>query len=373
MSLLAIMHLKYCGLNKYLSLRLILNKANLMISTKQIASLKQILSEKKRIVITTHTNPDGDAVGSSLAMLHYLTKKGHHVTAVVPNHFPEFLAWLPGGENILIYEKEARKVQAELNKADLVFCLDYNALKRTGTLADLLERVTQPKVMIDHHINPETESFDYCFSTVETSSTGELVYDFIELMGDVDLIDKPIAEGIYTGIVTDTGSFSFAANRGRTYTTTAVLIEKGIDAQNIHRLIYDTFSEHRLRLLGHAISERMLVWDTYHTALIYITKEDLQKYDYQVGDLEGVVNYPLMMDKINMSILLTERDNQVRMSFRSKGEFSVNELANKYFNGGGHRNAAGGRYFVSLDQTIEEIKKVLPEYKESLEYKLSYS
>lgn len=344
-----------------------------MISTKEKKQLHDLLSSKKKIMLTTHTNPDGDAIGSSLAMYHYLSKKGHDVTPVVPNHFPDFLGWLPGIENVLIYEREAKKVQKALKEADLIFCLDYNSLKRVGNFTDVLERATQPKILIDHHIDPDTESFEICFSTVKTSSTCELIYDFIEMMGDTELIDRETAESIYTGIVTDTGSFSFAANSGRTYKITAELVDKGVDAEKIHRLIYDTFSENRLRLLGFAINDRMTVWNKYHAALIYLTKEDLKKYNYQIGDVEGVVNFPLMMDNVNVSVLLTEKDSQIRMSFRSKGEFSVNELARKHFNGGGHRNAAGGRNHLTMKQTIDLVEKVLSEYEKELDYKLTYS
>jgi phosphoesterase RecJ-like protein len=354
-------------------LHLIFEQGILMISAKEKKKLEDLLSTKKKIILTTHTNPDGDAIGSSLAMYHYLVKKGHQVTTVVPNHFPEFLSWLPGVEHILIYEGNAKKVQKSLKAADLIFCLDYNSLKRVGNFTDVLERTTQPKILIDHHIDPEVESFDVCISTTQASSTGELVYEFIDLMGDNELIDKAIAEAIYTGIVTDTGSFSFAANSGKPYTITANLIEKGVDAEKIHRLIYDTFSENRLRLLGFAINDRLTVWDKYHAALIYLTKEDLKKYKYKIGDIEGVVNYPLMMEKVNLSILLTEKDNQIRMSFRSKGQFSVNDLARKHFSGGGHRNAAGGRNFLTINESIKLIKKVLAEYEEELNYKLSYA
>lgn len=343
-----------------------------MLNTIQISELKKLLSNKLKIAVTSHNNPDGDAIGSSLAVTRYLKKKGHDVVAIVPNNFPGFLSWLPGSEDIMIYNKSAKAAQNIIMEADLIFCLDYNAINRFGPAAEIIERSSAKRILIDHHINPELESFDYCLTKTNTSSTGELIYDFIDLLGDTALIDKEIAEAIYTGIVTDTGSFSFAANNKKTYLVTAALIEKGIDAEQVHRLIYDTFSEDRLRLLGNAISNNMLVWDELHTALIFLTKEDLIKYSYQIGDIEGVVNYPLMMDKINMSVLLTERDNQIRLSFRSKGEFSVNQLARDHFNGGGHRNAAGGRSNINMIESIKNIKEVLAKYKEALNYQISY-
>jgi phosphoesterase RecJ-like protein len=343
-----------------------------MLSTVEKKEVKDLLDAQQNIVLTTHTNPDGDAIGSSLAMLFYLRKKGHHVTAMIPNHFPGFLHWLPGSQELLVYEREAKKVQQALDQADLMFCLDYNALARVGGAYDVVKRCPAKRILIDHHIDPETESFDYLFSTTDTSSTGELVYDFISLMGDKALIDKEIAENLYTCIMTDTGSFSFASNNEKTYNVTADLIGLGVDAEKIHRLVYDTFSENRLRLLGHAISQRLIIWDELHVALIYLTREDLREFHYQVGDAEGVVNYPLMMEKINVSVLLSERDNQIRISFRSKGDFSVNEVARKFFKGGGHRNAAGGKSFVSMDKTIKSIKEVLEQYRDSLDYKISY-
>lgn len=343
-----------------------------MLNTKQTSELKKLLSSKLKIAVTSHNNPDGDAIGSLLAMKRYLIKLGHDVTGIVPNNFPGFLSWLPGSEQIIIYKLAAKEAQKAILEADLIFSLDYNAINRFGPAAEIILRSKAKRILIDHHINPEKESFDFCFSTTETSSTGELIYDFIDLLGDKNLIDREIAEAIYTGIVTDTGSFSFAANNQKTYLVTAELVAEGVDAQKIHRLVYDTFSEDRLRLLGHAISNNMLVWSDLHTALIYLAKEDLIKYNYQVGDIEGIVNYPLMMDQVNMSVLLTERDNQIRLSFRSKGEFSVNQLTRDYFNGGGHKNAAGGRSNSTMVETINTIKEVVSKYKEALDYRITY-
>ena len=340
---------------------------------EQVKKIKKLLSEKRKIVITTHNNPDGDAIGSSMALYHFLKKKGHKVDAIVPNMYPQFLAWIPGTGKMVVYENESAKAQTLLAQADIVFSLDYNAIHRTGSLADILVRTEATKILIDHHIDPETESFDYCISTVDISSTAELVYNFIQNMGDLNMIDKAIAESLYAGIVTDTGSFSFSCNRKETFEVTADLISRGVDAQKLHQLIYDTFSENRLRLLGYAIDNRMIVWEEFKTALIYLTKTDLKKFDFQVGDTEGIVNYPLTMEKINQSILLTEKEKMIRMSFRSKGHFSVNDFVRKHFNGGGHMNAAGGKSFTTIDKTIEEIKTILPAYQKQLNYKLKYN
>ncbi len=342
-----------------------------MLTVTEISELKLLLNQKNKIVITAHTNPDGDAVGSTLAMYHYLTQLGNTVNMIVPNLFPEYYSWLPYSSKILIYEKQSKLSQKLLKEADIIFSLDYNAINRLGALADIFRNTTGKRILIDHHIDPKKEDFDYCYSSTETSSTGELIYDFITKMGDEKLIDKKTAEAIYTCIVTDTGSFSFSCNRPETYIITSKLITLGVDAAKIHKLIYDTFTENRLRLLGFAISNRMVVLEELHTAIIYLTKSDLKKYNYQVGDTEGVVNFPLSMAKINMSILITEKDNKLRMSFRSKGDFSVNELSRKYFNGGGHRNAAGGKSSEKMDDLIERIKKVMENYKEQLNYTIS--
>jgi len=342
-----------------------------MLTDSEILELKKLLNQKNKIVITSHTNPDGDAIGSTLAMYHYLVKLGNSVEMLLPNKFPEFYSWLPDSDKIVLYDKSSKYAQTILKEADIIFSLDYNALHRLGALAEIVKNTSGKKILIDHHIDPEYESFDYCLSDVVTSSTGELIFDFISKMGDEELIDKKIGEAIYTGIVTDTGSFSFSCNRPETYIITSKLVSVGVDAQKIHKLIYDTFSENRLRLLGYAISERMIVWEELHTALIYLTKSDLKKYNYQVGDTEGVVNYPLSMDKVNMSLLISEKDNQLRLSFRSKGDFSVNDLARKHFNGGGHKNAAGGKTNEDIDGLIERLKTVLQDYVQELNYKIS--
>ncbi len=343
-----------------------------MLEKQQLLEIGRFIENGSKIAITTHTNPDGDAIGSSLAIYHYLKSKGANVEAVVPNKFPEFLKWLPASKEMVIFEQQAKKAKTILAEADLIFCLDYNALSRVGSVTDDLKAAKAKKILIDHHISPELESFDYIISETNTSSTGELIFDFINAMGDEELIDRKIAECLYTCIITDTGSFSFSCNNSKTFEVAAKLIEKGVDARKIHGLIYDTFSETRLRLLGFAINDRMLVWEDLRTALIYLTKEDLKKFNYKVGDTEGLVNFALSMDKVNMAVLVTDKDKKVRMSFRSKGEFSVNDLARNHFNGGGHRNAAGGNMSKPIMEVVEEIKSVLQNYKQLLNYENDY-
>jgi len=342
-----------------------------MLTIQQIGEIKGLLSGKKKIVLTTHLNPDGDAIGSSVAMLHYLRSKGHDVEAIAPNQFPEFYSWMPGSEDIIIFEKSVAKSKELLSKADIVFSLDYNAFGRVGSMTKYLKEAPGIKFLIDHHIDPE-EGFDYYLSTTKITSTGELIFNFIDMMGDIELLDKNMSAAIYSAIMTDTGSFSYACNYPDTYRVVATLIEKGVDAERIHRLVYDTFSEHRLRLLGYAISERMIVWHELKTAIIYLTKDDLKRFNFQVGDTEGIVNYPLSMEDVNLAVLITEKEKKIKLSFRSKGDFSVNDLARAHFKGGGHKNAAGGQSGNNLDDTIKEIKEVLKPLKNKLDYKLSY-
>lgn len=343
-----------------------------MLEKQELKQIHDFISQGKKITLTTHTNPDGDAIGSSLAVFHYLKAKGANVTAVVPNKFPSFLHWLSASNEMVIFESDSKNAKKALTEADLIFCLDYNSISRVGAVSEDLKRTKAKKILIDHHISPELESFDYLISDINASSTCELVYEFIVAMGDGELINTIISECIYTGIITDTGSFSHSCNNAKTYEITAQLVKNGVDAKKIHGLIYDTFSENRLRLLGFAINDRMLVWEDMRTALIYLNKEDLRKFNYQVGDTEGIVNYALSMDKVNMAVLVTEKDKKIRMSFRSKGNFSVNELSRKHFNGGGHRNAAGGSMSKPIMEVIDDIKAVVANYKDDLNYEIKY-
>ncbi len=340
-----------------------------MFDKTQITKVGQLLSQPKNIALVSHKNPDGDTISTALAMMHYLRIKGHDVSVLVPNQYPEFYNWLPGSQEFIIFDKNAALVRKKIEKADLIFCLDFNRMNRTGNMASDLLKANAIKIVIDHHIEP-SEEFKYYFTTVDTSSTGELVYEFIEAQGDKHLVNKEIALTLYTAIMTDTGSFSYSCDHGRTYEIVADLIDKGIEPSIVHKLVYDTFTENRLRLLGFAISERMLVWNNLHTAVIYLDKKDLDKFDYHVGDTEGVVNYPLSMGGINLSILLSEKDRLVRISFRSKGKFNVNNLATEHFEGGGHKNAAGGTSSLTMPQTIEKLIKVIALYKKDLDYKI---
>jgi bifunctional oligoribonuclease and PAP phosphatase NrnA len=327
--------------------------------------ISEKLSKPLQILITTHTNPDGDAIGSSLALAFYLKKKNHTVQVMAPDPYPDFLAWMPGCEGILIYAKEPEACNRAIKGADLIISADYNNLGRLNEAAPLVRESKALKVLIDHHLAASDE-FDLKISVSRISSTSELVYNLMEAMGDLHLLDKDIAECIYTGIITDTGSLSYSCNYVRTYIIISELVRLGIDGEHLHRLIYDTYSESRLRLLGYSISDQLVVLQDFHTAYITLSKADLERFDHQIGDTEGVVNYALSIKDINLAALFMERDGIVKVSFRSKGNFSVNTLAREHFNGGGHRNAAGANCETTLEETVMKFRQILPSYQSQL-------
>lgn len=329
------------------------------------SKVQELLVLPQNILLTTHTNPDGDAIGSSLAFYRYLVFKGHTVSMMVPDPFPSFLSWLTGAGNIMVFSLQKEAVLNAIAEATVIFSLDYNDLSRLKDACAPVKESSAIKVVLDHHLHPANH-YDLKLSLSDTSSTAELVYDFIRAMGDEELIDKAIAEAIYTGIVTDTGSFSYSCNYVKTYEVTAALFRRGIDGEHIHGLIYDTFSEHRLRLLGYSLSDKLVVLPEFHTAYIHLTTEDLDRFHYKIGDTEGVVNYALSIEGINLAALFSEREDTIRISFRSKGNFSVARLASDHFNGGGHTNASGATSYLTLEETVEKFRKLLPCYQEAL-------
>ncbi len=323
------------------------------------------ISQPLRILITTHSNPDGDAIGSSLALASYLKKKNHSVQVMIPDPYPDFLAWMSGCNEILVFSSDEVACKEAITKAELIIAADYNSLSRLNAAGSLVRQSPVTKVLIDHHLNP-TDEFELQISISKISSTSELVYNFIEAMGDLHLLDKEIAGCIYAGIITDTGSLSYSCNYVKTYLIMAELFRLGIDGEHLHRLIYDTYSESRLRLLGYSISDQLVVLPEFHTAYITLSKEDLERFNHQIGDTEGVVNYALSIKDINLAALFMERDGIVKVSFRSKGSFAVNSFATKYFNGGGHRNAAGANCTTSLEETILKFRQLLPSFQTML-------
>lgn len=331
------------------------------------SSIINCLTNYKKIVIVSHVNPDGDALGSSTALCLFAKKLGADVRVIVPNDFPSYLAWMPGVQNVLIYDKNVDEANALMSEADLFCYLDFNTESRTGVLYNDLCRYNKtPKILIDHHIGADPAKFIACFSETEVSSTSEMVAELIRNHGFETYLDNDIATNIIVGMITDTGTFSHSIFKDTFSIIGEILALTTVNYKKIHQNIYDTSTESRLRLLGFLINDRMMVLNEYNTAIIYASKSDLERFNYQIGDTEGVVNYPLSIANIKMSVLLTEKQDAIRLSFRSKDDFSVNDLSRKHFNGGGHINAAGGTLHCSLEDAIGKLKSVLPEYKEAL-------
>jgi len=327
---------------------------------KPIQDLLPLIQAPRKILITTHHKPDGDAIGSMLALTHYLQKKGHHIVAVSPSEVPDFLAWMPGIELLMNYEAEQKEVSRRIKEVDFVFCLDFNDLSRVKSMESVLAEATQPRVLIDHHMFPKPV-FEYGISIPEKSSTCEMVYDFINLCGDNDLIDTTIGACIYTGVMTDTGSFRFPATTASVHTLLADLLRKGLNHTVIHEQVYDSWTEARMNFVGYALKEKMQIFPEFKAGLITISKEDLDRYFVQTGDTEGLVNYPLNISGIRFATLIIERRDGIKLSFRSKGNFDVNAFAREHFNGGGHFNASGGQSSQSFTETILRYKKILSE------------
>ena len=309
-----------------------------------------LLKEPKKVFITTHHKPDGDAIGSMLALYHYLTAKGHSVTAVAPSEVPDFLKWMPACEKVINFEA--------LKNAEVIFGLDFNDFNRTKHLEQLMTDSPAPKIMLDHHLLPK-DQWNYGISQPEKSSTCEVVYDFINLNGDNAIIDKNMAACLYVGVMTDTGSFKFPATTASVHLMIGDLLTRGIDHTRIHEDVYDSWSEGRMRFLGYVLIEKMEVFRKYNAALITLSRKDMNLFNVQNGDTEGLVNYPLSIAGVNFATLITERSDEVKLSFRSKGSFDVSRFARLYFDGGGHFNASGGRSKMSFDETILYFKKIL--------------
>ncbi|MCK9612880.1 MAG: DHH family phosphoesterase [Bacteroidales bacterium] len=329
-----------------------------------INRVASLLKKSGQIVILTHHNPDGDAIGSSLALWFYLKKK-YKVTVITPNDFPDFYKWMPGVDSIIIGEKNKELSLEILTKADLIFCLDFNTPERVGFLNETLANTKGEKILIDHHLCP-SPIFKTAFSQLKTSSTAELVYDFIVAMGDAELIDYEIAVTIYVGIITDTGSFSHSCNFPKTYLAVSRLFEKNIDAAEIQRLVFGNFSESRLRLLGYCLSEKLNILNEYATSYISISLEEKKRFNFQIGDGEGIVNYGLTIKGVRLTALFSETKEYVKLSLRSSGEMDVDKLAREHFGGAGHKNAAGANIYKPLDKAIAQFISLLPLYKNYL-------
>ncbi len=330
---------------------------------QNLAELKSLLSSPKKVAIIPHRKPDADALGSCLALSIYLQKKGHTTFVISPTDYPEFLNWMPGNEEVVIFDEDQTLAETLFFEADLIFCLDFSGVNRVESMQPLLVNAQQPIVVIDHHQGKEDFAQFELWDT-KAAATAELIFDFIQMMGDSSLLDIPIAENIYAGIMTDTGSFKFSSTSSKIHRIVADLKDLGIDSARIHHLVYDTSSEDRLRFLGFALSEKLVVLPEYNAAYFAISAEELDRFSSRTGDTEGLVNYALSVKGISIAALFTERkEGGAKMSFRSIGDFSVAEIANKYFGGGGHKNAAGGMITdKSLDEIVQLFKEVLQKY-----------
>jgi bifunctional oligoribonuclease and PAP phosphatase NrnA len=326
-----------------------------------IQNIFPLLGQPKKVVITTHQKPDADAMGSSLALYHFLNQFGHSVTVVSPTNWANFLNWMPGCKTVLDFEAPNDKAKIALTDADWIFCLDFNTLSRTKRMEELLMAVKGEKILIDHHREPQTEVFAYGVSDTGKSSTAEMIYDFIMASGNEDKITPEIAECIYAGTMTDTGSFRFPSTTASVHKMVAHLKERGLEHSHVHEELYDNFLESRFRFIGNVLLNRMEIFYEYNTALIAVPQNDLVKFDMRTGDTEGLVNYPLSIKGIKMAAIIIDRGEERKSSFRSKGGFDVNTFARKYFNGGGHFNAAGGFNKEPLEEVVEKFKKAMKE------------
>lgn len=337
---------------------------------KSLEDYIEHLSTPKNIVITHHYNADADALGSTLGLKFFLEKLGHTATVISPNANPAFLAWLPGYEDIVIHESSPEQVIVLFDEADALFCLDFNIFHRTKHLADTLANFKGTKVLIDHHLQPDEAAFDFGCSIPEKSSTAEMVYDFIKLCGKEELIDQQIASCLYIGAVADTGGFKYPSTSPSTLEMAAELMKTGINISRIQERTFNTRSEGDLRLLGYVLKDNMQIFPEHHAALITIPQEIYKEYNIQSGGTEGLVNFPLSIGNIIFSTFIVEKNDEVKMSLRSQGTLDVSNIARDNFNGGGHKNAAGGKSEQSLADTIETFKQVLDKHKQ--EIKLCY-
>lgn len=328
---------------------------------KPVAELYPLLREARKVVITTHQKPDADAMGSSLALKQWLQKLGHTVTVISPTNWAGWVNWMPGTREVLDYEKDKQKADAILEEADWLFCLDFNIFHRTKHMTPKLKELRCTKILIDHHQEPDVDSFDFGISSTAKSSTCEMVYDLIRDAGYTDLLDNGIAQCLYAGIVGDTGSFRFPSATADVHRMVADLKEHGLLHSAVHEQLFDNFLENRLRFIGHVLLNRMEVFYEFNTALICIPKADLLRYDIRTGDTEGLVNYPQSIQGIKLVALVIDRDEERKWSFRSKGDFDCNTFARTYFEGGGHYNAAGGRSSDSLEKTAQRFREVMKE------------
>ncbi len=338
-----------------------------LISDSDLDLLKGILSSPKKIVITTHHKPDADALGSSLGLAGYLNKTGHQVQVITPSDYPSFLNWMPGQHQVLAYEKgkPSDNLKAFFLQADVIFCLDFNSLSRIFDLGEWVNQSPAIKVMIDHHLQPDSFA-RFQIWDVRAAATAELIFDLITLLGHHHLIDVEIGECLYAGLLTDTGSFKHPSTNRKVHLIVADLLRIGVNPSRVFKLVYDNNTLNRLRFLGFVLKDKLEVYPEWHTAIISISKEEIAEYKVDTGDTEGIVNYGLSLQGMVLGIVIIDRRELVKLSFRSVGDFDVNAFARKYFEGGGHANASGGKSEKTLEQTVENVKAAVAENKELL-------
>ena len=337
-----------------------------------MTNIHTFIQPAQHVVLLTHQSPDGDAMGSSLAMYHYIKSLGKEAHVIVPNAFPEFLAWMPGADSVLLYDSQKAQADIYLEAADLVICTDFNAPSRIGTLGDKMLSLTCPKVMIDHHLHP-SDFADFIVSVPEASSTCELVYEVLSTLNSQ--LSTPIAQCLYTGLMTDTGNFSYNSNRPQIYPMIATLIEAGVDKDAIYNAVFNQYSVDRMKLVGYCLYQKMRVFPEHHAALIYLNRKELYRFNFQKGDAEGIVNMPLQSKDIHYSVFMREDKatpdemeknggikTKIKLSFRSQGDRPVNVFASEVFNGGGHANAAGGEYYGPLAEAVQLFLDNYPKY-----------
>lgn len=338
-------------------------------SMKNIQAFRTLIDHPQNVVIVTHFKPDADALGSSLGLAGFLKKKGHKVKVITPSDYPDFLAWMPGNEEVLAFDKKANtleKVTGFVKSATVIFCLDFSNLSRINDLGALVRESSAVKVLVDHHLEPEKfaafEQWD-----ITSASTAGLIFELIEELGESNLIDANIASCLYAGLMTDTGGFRHNNTHHREFLIAAKLVSIGANPHEIAKEVYDTNTLERLRLTGYVLSQKLNVLPEYHTAYMTLSQDELKQFGAQTGDTEGLVNYGLSIKGVKLSVLMYDRKEEIKLSFRSLEDFSVNEMARKHFEGGGHRNASGGTTRLSLEQTLKKFLEILPEYKEQLQ------
>lgn len=323
------------------------------------------MQSSKGIVLVPHTNPDGDAMGSVLGLWRVLKNAGKKATVISPTKYPKFYHWMDGHDEVIVFSHHPKQSARAIEDSDLMVFMDFNQESRLGDMKPLTENYSGKKILIDHHPYPDNFT-DLLISDVTCSSTAELIYSILQSTSLSTFIDRNVATSFFTGLMTDTGSFDFNVSDPRTFETAAELTRLGIDQVDIHSKVYDNYSVDRMKLLGFCLNDRMTVYPEYHAACMYITRDDQKAYNFKTGDNEGFVNIPLSIEGVVFSALFTEKDKYIKASFRSKGEFAVNEVSEKYFNGGGHRNAAGGEFYASLNEALVQFEKLLPEFEEKI-------